>query len=286
MKVCDNCGNYLDENDKKCPVCGTKNKNSASPSGTKNKVPKSSKSSNSEPRTISELAKYCMLHGFTSKKTRFFIGIDYREPKAFGIYRDVNGNFVVYKNKADGTRTVRYEGPDEGFAVHELYARLQEEIVNQKQHAAMRKSRVNPRRKAARMDKDQKKRVARITLMIISLITTLVIVFVGNTTQEGYYNFYGQTYYYLNRWYLYNDYLYIEGEWYPESDPPLELIDNSREYYLSDTYDPPYGVSDFRETSYYSNHKNSKHSSDGNTYYGNDSDSSWDSGATDWDSDW
>ncbi|SFU91963.1 hypothetical protein [Butyrivibrio sp. INlla21] len=90
------------------------------------------------PKTIEELKDYCERNGFTESKTRFFIGYNYEGPKAFGIYKDeATGEFVVYKNKADGTRAVRYKGKDEEFAVVELYDRLQSEITNQKlQYAA------------------------------------------------------------------------------------------------------------------------------------------------------
>ena len=42
--------------------------------------------------------------------------------------------FIVYKNKADGTRAVRYKGTDEAYAVNELYLKLKDEILNQKAH--------------------------------------------------------------------------------------------------------------------------------------------------------
>ena len=85
------------------------------------------------PKTIDELKDYCERNGFTSSKTRFFVGFNYEGPKAFGIYKDEEtGEFVVYKNKDDGSRAVRYRGTDEEFAVVELYDRLQEEIRNQK----------------------------------------------------------------------------------------------------------------------------------------------------------
>lgn len=84
------------------------------------------------PKTVAELKDYCEKNGFTPSKTRFFIDNDYKGPKAFGIYKDEStGEFVVYKNKADGTRAVRYRGTDEEFAVVELYDRLQSEIQNQ-----------------------------------------------------------------------------------------------------------------------------------------------------------
>ncbi|MBR4670790.1 MAG: hypothetical protein IKO84_09335 [Butyrivibrio sp.] len=90
------------------------------------------------PKTIEELKDYCERNGFTESKTRFFVGFNYQGPKAFGIYKDeATGDFVVYKNKADGSRNVRYQGKDEEFAVVELYDRLQTEIANQKlQYAA------------------------------------------------------------------------------------------------------------------------------------------------------
>lgn len=89
------------------------------------------------PKTIEELKDYCERNGFTESKTRFFIGYNYQGAKAFGIYKDeATGEFVVYKNKADGTRSIRYQGKDEEFAVVELYDKLQAEIDNQKLHYA------------------------------------------------------------------------------------------------------------------------------------------------------
>ncbi len=89
------------------------------------------------PKTIEELKDYCDRNEFTPSKTRFFVGFNYQGAKAFGIYKDeATGEFVVYKNKADGSRSVRYRGTDEEFAVVELYDRLQQEIGNQKLHYA------------------------------------------------------------------------------------------------------------------------------------------------------
>ena len=63
-----------------------------------------------------------------SEKTRFYIGKDYTEPRAFVIYEDDFGNYVVYKMKADGSRALRYKGPDEEYAVNEYYQKFLEEI--------------------------------------------------------------------------------------------------------------------------------------------------------------
>jgi hypothetical protein len=94
-----------------------------------------------EPRTIEDLQQWYQAHQLPSEEvTRFFIGKDVREAKAFGIYRDDNGDFVVYKNKADGTRAVRYQGSDEAYAVNELYQRLRSEIADQKYRAKPQES--------------------------------------------------------------------------------------------------------------------------------------------------
>ncbi len=87
-----------------------------------------------QPKTISELQEWFEANGFDYYKTRFFIGMDFKEPKAFGIYKDGSGDFVVYKNKANGERAVRYQGPDEKHAVNEIWQRFNQEIVNQKKH--------------------------------------------------------------------------------------------------------------------------------------------------------
>lgn len=65
--------------------------------------------------------------------TSFFIGENYKEKIDFGIFYDeVSGNYVVYKNKDDGSRAIRYEGKDQTYAVNELYLKLKEEIQNKK----------------------------------------------------------------------------------------------------------------------------------------------------------
>ena len=65
---------------------------------------------------------------------RFYIGENYKLPKAFGIYQDeASGDFIVYKNKADGTRVIRYQGGDEAYAVNEIYLKLQSEALRQKE---------------------------------------------------------------------------------------------------------------------------------------------------------
>ena len=95
-----------------------------------------------EVRTIAQLKRWYKDRNLPPQEvTRFFIGVDYKEPKAFGIYRDEEtGAYIVYKNKADGTRAIRYEGYDEASAVYELHEKLKEEILNQKRLNALRAS--------------------------------------------------------------------------------------------------------------------------------------------------
>lgn len=87
---------------------------------------------NSSPCTVADLEKWYKDRNLPPyETTRFFIGIDYKKPRAFGIFKD-GENFIVYKNKDNGQRVIRYKGTDEAFAVNELYLRLKEEIINQK----------------------------------------------------------------------------------------------------------------------------------------------------------
>jgi len=85
-----------------------------------------------KPRTILELKYFCQDHNIPAEKMHFFIGEDYRGPKAYGVYQDEDGHFIVYKNKADGTRVVRYSGPYEDIAVNELYEKMKAEVEAQR----------------------------------------------------------------------------------------------------------------------------------------------------------
>ncbi len=120
MKIkCEYCGAMIEDSEEKCPNCGAPNVNVK-------------RTTEHTPKTIEELQAWYEARKLPPyETTRFFIGIDYKEPKAFGIYRD-GSEFVVYKNKGDGSRAVRYRGTDEAYAVNELYLKLKSEILNQK----------------------------------------------------------------------------------------------------------------------------------------------------------
>lgn len=113
---CDYCGNFLDEQSDRCPHCGAP-------------VPHVTRSAaGGTPRTIEEMIAFCNARGIPYERMRFFLGRDFREPRAFGIYQDSDGNFIVYKNKTDGSRLVRYRGTDEAFAVNEIFQKMLTEV--------------------------------------------------------------------------------------------------------------------------------------------------------------
>ena len=124
-KICDYCGVKYDDGLSVCPSCGAPNNFVRHGDGV--------------PRTIEELKQWYKDANLPPEETtRFFIGRNYTERCAFGIYKDENtGDFIVYKNKDTGVRAIRYQGKDEAYAVNELYLRLKEEITNQKAHQGM-----------------------------------------------------------------------------------------------------------------------------------------------------
>ena len=267
MKVkCSYCGQYFDDSAEKCPNCGAPNDHVH-------------RTSDSVPKTIEELKAYCEQNGLTPERTRFFVGVDYKQPRAFGIYKDDTGEFVVYKNKANGERAVRYRGVDEAYAVNELYERLQDEILNQKAHYVERQ-----KGKAVESVK-RKQRNGLVKGIVYGAAIVGVISFLatsGNKFQNGYYQYNNTHYYSLDdTWYYFDD---TSEDWHYAYSVPDDLTENADDYFDSSYYDYDSGTTDFKDTDYYSDWEEAR-SSD------NDSDSDWDSsdwdsGDTDWDSDW
>lgn len=233
---------------------------------------------NKIPETIEELKIAYRTKNLPAEEiTRFFIGKDYKKPKAFGIYQDeVTGNFVVYKNKADGSRAIRYEGKDEAYAVKQLYTKLEEEIINQKSN--QRNSSYRNRAPASKVASNM---ISGITVFMTICIIIMSLIFGMNSTRRGYYIYNNQCYYYQNGdWYDY------DFGWNREYNVPKELKKNHNKYYRSTYYYSTYDASDFTYSGYYEEpSSSSSYSSDD---YGSswDSSDSWDSSSTDWDSDW
>lgn len=311
MKVkCEFCGNMIDDTLENCPHCGAANNHMA-------------RTASDTPKTIAELAKwYEDRHLPPYETTRFFIGIDYQQPKAFGIY-EKDGVFTVYKNKVDGSRAVRYTGTDEAYAVNELYLRLKAEILNQKAHQA------GQTRAAAPVSKKKSPMLWILSGAVLGiyplirkpfwvlllagvpwLIYLASLFFRGNggakfrkifrkaycialpvvmfallsvTLTNGfaprYYRYDDQVYcYYHDSYYVYSD-VYDD---YSVAYPPADLTAN-KDVYAFDT-NSPYWNSDysFTDSDYYEDHFDNDSDSD----YDWDSSDSWDSGGTDWGSDW
>ena len=268
MKVkCSFCGQFYDDSIAQCPSCGAPNEHLH-------------RTSDAVPKTIEELKQYCDQNGFTPERTRFFIGVDYKEPRAFGIFKDDQGEFVVYKNKADGSRAVRYRGKDEAYAVNELYERLQDEILNQKAHHVDRQ-----KQKAMRSVKKKEQSVLPKAIIMGVIVAMALSVFMArNRFHNGYYT-YGSNHYYSldDTWYYFDD---DYNDWYPADSVPEDLTDHADEYYNSDYYDYDSGTTDFSDTDYYSDWEESNSDSDSDWDSSDWDSSDWDSSDTDWDSDW
>lgn len=242
---CGNCGKYYDSTESVCPDCGTVNPRVLT-----------------QPVTIEELLLFAQGHNLPLKDMRFFIGENYAGPRAFGIYRAENGNVVVYKNKADGSRAIRYEGPDEAFAVNEILQKMRAEI-QLRRPSGTGGTRVQVQTSPKRL----------LLLGIIIVFFVAVFLFMDSRTPDRGYYYYDNAYYYWDSgaWYLYDDYY---GDWYPASADAM-LADHYGDYWVDNSYQDGYGVSDFSQWD--------------NPYSNNDdwdSGDSWDSSFTDWDSDW
>ena len=86
---CKYCGSAVSSSDQNCPNCGAPNEGYVAE--TKRQI--------FLPVTIDELKEYCAERGMPLLKMRFFIGEDYRHPRAFGIYKDGKDTFRVQGGK-------------------------------------------------------------------------------------------------------------------------------------------------------------------------------------------
>lgn len=117
--VCQYCGNWMEDSDELCPICSAAN-------------PNHKRIASTTPTSIEELQQWYRDRNLPpAEVTKFYIGQNVQVPGAYGIYRDMS-EVVLYKNRTDGTRAVRYKGKDEEYAINELYLKLKEEILNQK----------------------------------------------------------------------------------------------------------------------------------------------------------
>lgn len=232
MKIkCEYCGSFISDSDEKCTSCGATNNNLK-------------RNANNVPETIEQLKQWYVEHNLPDENiTRFFIGKNYTEPKAFGIYKDEDTqNFIVYKNKSDGKRTVRYEGKDEKYAVNELYLKLKEEIINQKSNS-----------KNAKRKKHAIKIETIVVLMIIFIVMMVIIAaFIGsNRPSRGYYKYNDKYYYYQSgTWYINlikeekTQITSLSDKWkqIDIQNIPIELQEESSKYFKSQYHNDEYRI--------------------------------------------
>lgn len=284
MKVqCNFCGQMIDEAQQTCPNCGAT-------------MPTSNRVASDQPKTIEELKQWYVDHNLPpEEKTRFFIGKDIKAPKAFGIYQGSDGDFVVYKNKSDGERVVRYKGVDEGYAVNELYQRLRSEIVNQKANIANNGNNRAPKGGSSKMS------IGDAIFVLLSPVIRGVVVFLiimlfaifDHSPSNGYYRYNGNDYYYQgSSWYTYNT---DSDSWsYATNSDELDSVitdDSDSEYIYYDHQGSLFEDSTYYQdsSSYSSSDSYDSYDWDSGSSWGDsswDSGSSWDSSYTDWDSGW
>ena len=266
MKLkCNYCHALIDETDQCCPHCG------APLSGANRTAEK-------QPKTIVELQAWYVAHHLPPEHvTRFFIGKDIKEPKAFGIYKTDTGDCVVYKNKSTGERAIRYQGADEAYAVNELYQRLKAEIVDQK---GRQPGQGTPTNLSSSSPKKPQRKVGCAVVAIIVFIIAMVAIF-SKSVPNGYYNYNGTQYYRQgSSWYYYDT---DDDDWYRSTYMSDDYINEDN--YQNYSIDRHTGM-DFEQSSWYdAGSTNDDYDWDDDNDWDYDDDD-WDYGDTDWDSDW
>ena len=161
MKIkCEYCGSFISDTDEKCEFCGATNAHLV-------------RKATGIPETIEQLKAFAKQHNLPLEKMRYFLGENYTGAKAIGIYYDEEKeNFIVYKNKADGTRAVRYEGKDEAYAVNEVYQKMKSDMNNQKVSSGNR-----PKNSTPSSNGSGGGGMVKIILYIMIAIVILVILF-------------------------------------------------------------------------------------------------------------
>ena len=261
---CSYCGATIRSTDQNCPHCGAPNPNYVAETPRQIFL----------PRTIEELKEYCAERGMPLLRMRFFIGENFKEPRAFGIYKE-GSDFIVYKNKANGQRAVRYKGPNEEYAVSELFQKLLQECHNRGIYPDGKPSDRYSGGSSSGGNRNVTLKKILIFFTIFVFACGLIGGIVGAITHrhDGYYitNDHEVYYHYGSDWYTSDDYY-----WYEVSDFPY---DSYGDYYAGDDYESDWGVSDFKSSDIWYDMQESSSSSSSDY-------DSWDSSDTDWDSDW
>ena len=259
---CPFCGAVITSDQKNCPDCGAENPNYSE--DHPRQILK--------PKTLSELKEYCAERGMPLLRMRFFIGVNNHESRAFGIYQE-GSRFIVYKNKSDGSRAVRYDGPDEAYAVNEIYTKLIEEchsrgiypdrpgppapaqshtgtVTNSEDREEIEKRRAAQREAYYQIQKYKEHEFRMKVVILFCLLAVIIVVLIVAPRQKSASSGYGASYPSTRNSY----------STYYDNNRHSNSRDNDR-------------------------HSNSRDSDWGSDWGSNDYDS-WDSGGSDWDSDW
>ncbi len=274
---CPYCGSKLSAGDVICPNCGAYVEDVEIESSPKRDA--AQEQVITHPKTIEELQKYCSQHGMPLVRMRFFIGEDYKEPRAFGIYQS-GSDFIVYKNKDTGDRAIRYEGPDEAYAVNEIFQKLLSECHNRGIYPDGEPQSWEPvsRGYKQKSETDSKKLSIGICGFVLVFAIIACVASVANHKNDGYYEYNGKYYYrYGNDWSYFDS---VSDDWYDVYDFPSSSGYES--FYVDDSYSSSWGISDVRDSEVWDDWHTS--SDTGSSY--DSSFDSWDSSGTDWSSDW
>ena len=275
--TCEYCGEKFNDTAQRCPHCGGPNRLASQAQGESRlteKDPRQSakKRGAAKPRTIDELRAFAAAHKLPLDRMRVHLGEDYRGPKAFGIYQAKDGSYVVYKNKADGSRAIRYQGPDEAHAANELYLKMKEMVSQQRSYQSALRSRTGTSAKKAASGLSRLREYTWVILLVAVICFWIWGSIRKSAPTRGYYR-YNDEYYYCQggNWYYYDD------GWLPVI-ADSALTDHYDDYYESTVFNREYGVTDFASSGYYDPNT---YENDGN--WNDDDDDDWDWGDDDWD---
>ncbi len=269
---CEYCDGFYDDQMENCPHCGATNKHIR-------------RVSDQIPKTIDELKQYCINNNVPVQQMHFYIGEDYKGPKAFGIFR--NGEqVVVYKNKSDGSRAIRYAGKDEAYAVNEIYQKMRSEYAN---HKAANVNRIRPSTPPPRSAKKKGINPGVIILICVGLFILICIGYALGQPSTGYYTYNGNQYYnQRGDWYMFDD---DTDDWIPSYQPEDKMDD----YFDSSYYSSDIDGYDFSDSAFYTepSYNSDSDSYSSNSWNNNNNWNSWNSGSdwnwnsgSDWNSNW
>lgn len=271
MKIfCEYCGSELDTTQEECPNCGAKN-------------PNFQRTVKGTPKTIEELKAFCDSKGLKLDKMHIHIGEDFKQPKAFGIYKnEQNGHFVVYKNKANGQRAIRYDGTDEAYAVNELYLKIKDLLMEAKAATSGRTSSPKGRLKPSKTPVLYYVICIFFLIVIVGALVYACIAAMIDKRYNGYYEHRGTTYYrHGSYWYEYDE----DTESWSSTGDMSSKIDREEDF-IGNDYDNDVEAEEFPVDDYSSDWESDDDWDSDDDYDWDDSYDDYDFGGGDWDSDW